>query len=107
VKGYGEAWLGWRIAIQLKWREGKKLIKASGQYWGKIMVASENGLLLVIMALTWWGRSGQGKKWDAAVEELKWCVKDILDASTKKAVSKRKRATHNTGIEPKVTRNKR
>ncbi|KAF9509452.1 hypothetical protein BS47DRAFT_1365255 [Hydnum rufescens UP504] len=80
LNDYGNDWWKWWSHCQPSWRiqksNGKGFIPSDGKRnWSALYIDGNNGLLLHIMCLAWWGNASIGnavekKKWTSAVKEL-------------------------------------
>jgi hypothetical protein len=63
--------------------DGRGYIASNGKgNWSVLRVGGNNGLLLHVMALAWWGNASLGsetamKKWTLAVKEVSWALEHI------------------------------
>ncbi|KAF9507844.1 hypothetical protein BS47DRAFT_1398232 [Hydnum rufescens UP504] len=93
LKAYGDKWHEWWAACQLTWRVKKpnsnEFLPSNGQGdWSILCIGGNNGLLLHVMALAWWGNASlhdvkETKWWTAAVKEVLWVLGHMLTSHRK------------------------
>ncbi|KAJ7053019.1 hypothetical protein C8F01DRAFT_933459, partial [Mycena amicta] len=83
---YENRWWGWWRSNQPTWRrsggEDAPLTRpdADGGSWQPLKAPGQNGMLLVVASLFWWGRTekerrgSQSTGWGQAVEEVRWAI---------------------------------
>ncbi|KAF9512231.1 hypothetical protein BS47DRAFT_1363252 [Hydnum rufescens UP504] len=79
---YGNDCRDWWTFYQPKWRirkpNSKEFVHSDGNGdWLSLLVGGNNGLLLHVMSLAWWGNAclnnaKEKKKWTSAVKEVSW-----------------------------------
>jgi hypothetical protein len=84
---YGNDWWTWWTECQPSWRiqksNKKGFLPSNGKgNWSLLRVGGNNGLLLFVMSLAWWGNASLGnaeekKKWTAAVKEVSWALEHM------------------------------
>jgi hypothetical protein len=84
---FGNTWWSWWIICQPKWRvkapNGKGFVPLSGKGdWSKLWIGGNNGMLLHIMALAWWGNAGlndpnEMEKWTSGVKDVSWVLEHM------------------------------
>lgn len=75
------------MTCQPKWRiktsDGKGFRPSGGiGDWTCLQIGGNNGILLHVMALAWWGNATlnnpqEAKKWISAVKEVSWALKHM------------------------------
>ncbi|KAF9513474.1 hypothetical protein BS47DRAFT_1393319 [Hydnum rufescens UP504] len=93
LKAYGDKWHEWWAACQPTWRVKKpnsnEFLPSNGQGdWSILRIGGNNGLLLHVMALAWWGNVSlhdvkETKWWTAAVKEVSWVLGHMLTSHRK------------------------
>jgi hypothetical protein len=90
VGAYGRDWTLWWNALQPEWRQnvGREGGLPREEYqpsndWACLQRSGRNGLLMVMIALAWWGQAKIGNDWLAAVRD----VKRVMQALQKNPLS--------------------
>ncbi len=80
---YAELWWLWWSGLQPEWREkdehDRPIIGGEGS-WDCLERPGQNGLLLVLMSLAWWGEVASPTTktdWIAAVKDVAWVVSQM------------------------------
>ena len=79
-KEYGDHWNAWWWSMHPSWRDPESpfniLSVASAGSWSHLLCGGPNGLLLVILALSWWMKCNTGTIWVLAQLRLALDVSD-------------------------------
>jgi hypothetical protein len=71
---FSEKWWAWWSTLQLDTRmrntDGVMVALTAGMDWEKLWKPGRNGMLLVMLALTWWGSASNDESWEQAVVEV-------------------------------------
>ncbi|KAJ7050891.1 hypothetical protein C8F01DRAFT_1263591 [Mycena amicta] len=90
VEGFRQMFLSWWSEMQPAWRErgddGRyRRDPAAGRGWETMGSPGKDGMLLVVAALSWWGRE-EGKThsvgWNTAAEDVLWVLHSLKDDAT-------------------------
>ncbi len=80
---YAMLWWLWWGGLQPEWREmnerGRPIIGGRGS-WERLERPGQNGLLLVLLALAWWGEVASPttkEDWLAAAKDVAWVVSQM------------------------------
>lgn len=111
LDGFRKAWWSWWSALQPEARmadadrrnnEAMK-VPSVDMDWEKLRKPGKNGLLLIMLALAWWGASSDDDRWKKAVADVSAvirCMGSVEGATivtTKKPTRKRGRAKDERG----------
>ncbi|KAJ7061118.1 hypothetical protein C8F01DRAFT_987632 [Mycena amicta] len=85
VDGFRKMFLAWWSAMQPAWRErgddGQyKRVLAAGRGWETLASPGKDGMILVVAALSWWGRE-EGKTrsagWNTVAADVLWVLRSL------------------------------
>lgn len=88
---FAEQWWTWWSALNPEWRErdtytGRIIVGGNGdgdESWGDFHRPGQCGMLTILSCLLWWSgkilSEEQRKPWTAALEDVNWVLKQLLE----------------------------
>ena len=99
ICGYRDNWIDWWTASQPKWRSTGSwpfpMDDENNESWDDFPARGQNGIFLVIMAISWWARAVESTKdfmqFEEVVDNIHWVIRQLTHAHSSSSASDKPR----------------